>query len=96
MGAELDDLVQEGLIFVWQSFGRGVYPNEELIEGRMLNWIRLMARQTGQDIPSCRTDEDGNFVTHDENGEPLLEPCPQHIPYDQMLPLDDFRVVREG
>lgn len=49
VGAEYDDLVQEGLIFVWQSIGRGVEPKGDLIEGRMLNWIRLMGRQLGGD-----------------------------------------------
>jgi DNA-directed RNA polymerase specialized sigma24 family protein len=46
--AEFDDLVQEGLINVWQSLQRGVTPSKGLIERRMVNWIRLMGVQRGK------------------------------------------------
>ena len=45
-GAELDDLVQEGAIFVWQSLERGITPKEDLIRARMRNWIRALEYQT--------------------------------------------------
>jgi hypothetical protein len=35
-----DDLVQEGLINVWQTLMRGITPSAELIEKRLLNYIR--------------------------------------------------------
>lgn len=62
-GAELDDLVQEGLIFVWQTLQRGVTPNAELIEGRMQNWTRLLGYQTGRTTP--RIDAAGKPVQVD-------------------------------
>jgi hypothetical protein len=45
VGAEYDDLEQEGLIFVWQSLERGIPPAAELVEGRMKNWVRYISRQ---------------------------------------------------
>lgn len=42
--AELDDLVQEGLIAVWQAIGRGLRPSSEVIEGRMIDWLRYLRR----------------------------------------------------
>ena len=45
-GAELDDLVQEGAIFVWQSLQKGIKPKEELIRARMRNWVRTLEYQT--------------------------------------------------
>lgn len=45
-GAELDDLVQEGITFVWQSLERGIIPKEDLIRARMRNWVRTMEYQT--------------------------------------------------
>lgn len=45
-GAELDDLVQEGLIAVWQSLERGVPPSSEFILLYMRNWIKRLNAQT--------------------------------------------------
>jgi hypothetical protein len=88
--------VQEGLIFVWQTLERGHRVSADMVQNRMLDWMRLLSRQTGSDIPSCEKDPDtGEPRTHDEYGELLLDPCPQHIPYEQLLPLDDFRLVRD-
>lgn len=42
--AELDDLVQEGLIAVWQSLARGLRPATLVIEGRMIDWVRYLHR----------------------------------------------------
>lgn len=47
-GAEFDDLVQEGLIFVWQSLERGVTPASIQITNRMKDWVRLLGTQIGQ------------------------------------------------
>lgn len=45
-GAELDDLVQEGAEFVWQSLEKGIPPKEEHIQNRMRNWVRKMEYQS--------------------------------------------------
>lgn len=44
-GVEHDDLVQEGLIFVWQSLARGITPAARLIRGRMVDYQRWLGRQ---------------------------------------------------
>jgi DNA-directed RNA polymerase specialized sigma24 family protein len=81
VGAEYDDLVQEGLIHVWQSLGRGVAPSADMIENRMSDYVRWLGAQIGN-ARKCR----------EENPED----CPQHVAYDTMLPLDDFRVGDRG
>ena len=43
-GVEYDDLVQEGLIFVWQSIARGVQPSARLVRGRMVDYQRWLGR----------------------------------------------------
>lgn len=45
VGAEAEDLAQEGLIAVWQSLERGVNPML-VVENRMKDWIRYLGRQT--------------------------------------------------
>lgn len=47
-GAEFDDLVQEGLINVWQTLERGITPSADIIEKRMLSWVELLAGQNGK------------------------------------------------
>jgi hypothetical protein len=49
VGAEYDDLVQEGLIAVWQTILRGIRVSPGVVEGRMRNYIRRQGRQTGAD-----------------------------------------------
>lgn len=44
-GAELDDLMQEGRIAVWQTLQKGIRPSETVVQGRMSNWVRFLARQ---------------------------------------------------
>ena len=73
VGAEFDDLVQEGLLDVWQSLTRGITPSLATCELRMRDWIRYMARQKGEWLPAKGME--------------------QHIPYDQILPLDDYRAA---
>jgi hypothetical protein len=46
VGAEYDDLYQEGQIAIWQALERGVTPSAEIIEDRMKNWFRYLGRQT--------------------------------------------------
>lgn len=43
VGVEYDDLVQEGMVSVWQSLRRGVRP-ELAIVNRMRDWIDFQAR----------------------------------------------------
>jgi DNA-directed RNA polymerase specialized sigma24 family protein len=47
-GAEYDDLVQEGMVMVWQTLERGITPAVALIEARMHDWARLLGTQTGR------------------------------------------------
>lgn len=68
VGAEYDDLVQEGLIQVWQTLSRGVTPATEMLENRMKDYTRWLGTQIGRS-------RDGS------------------VPYDTLLPLDDFRSV---
>jgi hypothetical protein len=64
-GAELDDLVQEGLINVWQTLLRGVTPRADIIEYRLQSYAKWLGRQSP-------------------------------VPYEAMLPLDDYRQVAAG
>lgn len=54
-GAEYDDLVQEGLIDVWQALSRGITPSAENIERRMIDWIRYQRRQRRGEVGSYET-----------------------------------------
>jgi DNA-directed RNA polymerase specialized sigma24 family protein len=78
VGAEFDDLAQEGLIQVWQSLGRGVTPAARIIELRMIDYIRWLGTQIGH----------GRVCTEENPDD-----CPKHVSYDTLLPLDDFRVA---
>jgi DNA-directed RNA polymerase specialized sigma24 family protein len=44
-GAEKDDLIQEGLIFVWQSLEKKICPAAWMIENRMKDYVRWMGRK---------------------------------------------------
>jgi DNA-directed RNA polymerase specialized sigma24 family protein len=46
--AEYDDLVQEGMVNVWQTLERGVPVRADIIERRMLDWVRLLGTQMGR------------------------------------------------
>lgn len=83
VGADYDDLAQEGLLQVWQNLERGVTPLH-YIEYRMQDYMKWLGLQTG--VPrNCEIDPD--------TGE-ILNPveCAQHVPYNTLLPLDDFRI----
>jgi hypothetical protein len=47
VGAEVDDLAQEGLIDVWQALERGVTPSAEMMENRMRSYVRWLGTQVG-------------------------------------------------
>jgi DNA-directed RNA polymerase specialized sigma24 family protein len=47
--AEYDDLAQEGRIAVWTTLVKGIQPSTQVIEGRMLNWIRYIRRLQSND-----------------------------------------------
>jgi hypothetical protein len=72
------------LIQVWQCLERGVTPSSALIELRMIDYIRWVGAQTG--VP-----RNTNEFLDDGTPNPAWPP-PQHVPYDTLLPLDDFRV----
>lgn len=42
--AEFDDLVQEGLVAVWDALERGVEPGPEYILNRMRSYVRKLNR----------------------------------------------------
>lgn len=44
-GVEYDDLVQEGMIAVWQTITKAITPSDKVIRGRMLNYMRWLGRQ---------------------------------------------------
>lgn len=50
--AEVDDLVQEGWIYVWRQLQRGVHPSQitdDKIRNRMKDWCkRLQAQEAGR------------------------------------------------
>jgi DNA-directed RNA polymerase specialized sigma24 family protein len=52
--AEQDDLVQEGMIAVWLALEAEVNPSKEVIQGRMIDYVRALGRQMGQ----------GEFLSH--------------------------------
>lgn len=41
-GLETDDLEQEGRIAIWQCVEAGKTPSKQVIQGRMLNWVRFL------------------------------------------------------
>ena len=43
-GAELDDLVQEGLINVWRALEKGVNPSARIVQLRMLQYVKWLGR----------------------------------------------------
>lgn len=47
---ERDDLVQEGLISVWDSLRAGQAPTEQSIKRRMKRWLKYRGRQN-RDVP---------------------------------------------
>lgn len=53
--AELDDLMQEGRIAVWQTLQKGIRPSAGVVQGRMSNWVRLLARQRRNEAVSYFT-----------------------------------------
>lgn len=49
-GAELEDLQQVGLIYVWQMLAKGEVPEEYHIAARMKDWVRVLSRQKRGDM----------------------------------------------
>lgn len=47
-GAELDDLVQEGRIAVWQSLEDLRPPSTPFIDFAMKRWVAALRKQTGE------------------------------------------------
>lgn len=48
VGAEYDDLVQEGLLSVWQTTARGNLVSKEVVRGRMQDWINFLGKRSGE------------------------------------------------
>ena len=81
--AEQDDLVQEGMIAVWVALEGGHNPSKQVVQGRMMDYIRALGRQLGQryDMSHVPIDlignpyesgEDSDAFTLLEEGEPVL------------------------
>jgi hypothetical protein len=91
VGAEYDDLIQEGLIMVWQLLERRITPTAVPVKNRMIDYIRLLAHQTGFALRECQVDPDTEeFIDHDPVTGEYVGPCSQHIPYEALLPMDDY------
>ena len=80
-GAELDDLVQEGRLSIWQAVGRGVTPSRDIVIARMQDWVRYVGIQTGRG--KWEYDDEGNRVEYltllpldDFAGTLTLDPIP--------------------
>jgi hypothetical protein len=58
VGAEFDDLVQEGLIAVWQALEAGLRISPDVVEGRMKNWVRYLGAGQGRDYEELLPLED--------------------------------------
>lgn len=70
--------MQEGLIDVWQTLERGITPKAELIERRMIDWVRLLGTQVGRGRGKDGEAVDyktllplDQFAGFDEAGEPM-------------------------
>lgn len=44
-GAEYEDLLQEGLIAVWQALQRAIRPSAKVVKARMVDYERWLGRQ---------------------------------------------------
>lgn len=44
-GVEHEDLVQEGLIAVWETLARGARPSAAVVRGVMLKYVRKMGAE---------------------------------------------------
>jgi DNA-directed RNA polymerase specialized sigma subunit len=57
--AEEDDLIQEGLIAVWQALEKGVTPGPEYILNRMRDYTRKLNRPSRHEDTEVYDDERG-------------------------------------
>ena len=53
-GAELDDLIQEGMISVWKSLEAGRNPSKTAIKNRMIDWTRFLNQRNKKQINEVR------------------------------------------
>jgi DNA-directed RNA polymerase specialized sigma24 family protein len=64
--AEQDDLVQEGLIYVWHTLQNGKTPSKDFIQKRMRNWVRFcerLVRGDGIEYERAMYAEDPEYLT---------------------------------
>lgn len=75
-GAERDDLMQEGMISVWEALRRSNIPSAEVIMYAMLQWVRFLRRlQRGDNLatgilPASLTDFSYGEVLREESAKP--------------------------
>lgn len=62
-GVDLDDLVQEGWLYVWLGLRKGHQRTDEQILTRMRRWVRRMNNQRSGWVPL-----DDNQLVEDEGG----------------------------
>ena len=58
-GADLDDLIQEGRISIWQALKRGVTPSLDIAFKRMQMWVRHLRPQNPADYMDMEEWVDG-------------------------------------
>lgn len=57
-GAEWDDLVQEGMISVWEALRRSNIPSRLVIQYAMQQWVRFLRRiQRGDNLAATPASE---------------------------------------
>lgn len=59
-GADVDDLVQEGLIEVWLRLKNGDLVDEKQIEGRMKRYVRWLGRTAPTEYEDAMSFEDAS------------------------------------
>lgn len=55
--AEEDDLIQEGLIYVWRALAHGVTPSADIIEKGMRSYIRKASSKKSEPLQDWGTVE---------------------------------------
>jgi hypothetical protein len=89
-GAELDDLIQEGRIFVWQSLERGIQPAAEQIENRMKDWVKWLGRREAIEYGAMLPLDEPVGLFKDTDGVPLLR---RDVLTDDPIPLPGHDVL---
>jgi hypothetical protein len=82
VGAEYDDLFQEGMIAVWWTLKQKIAPSAEYIENRMRDWIRQLAHQVRLTARPCGYESGVRVEVDPVTGE-AIGPC-EPVVYDEV------------